>query len=130
MPHTILALMDGSVEAPHFGRLAAHYAVEHDAVLIVAIDPRKEPYAAIAARMAHCVHDCVAAGARTSTMLISLDEHGAALRAVRTHAADAVLVAGEPASPAAPLAAAIASLRQALVPVIALTGSQPATAGA
>ena len=130
MPHTIIALMDGSVETPNFGRLAAAYAVAHDASLIVAIDPRNEAYAVIAARMARCVHECVVAGARTSTMLVSLDDEYAALRAVRTHGADAVVVAAESVE-GATIGRALALLREAQVTVCALsTRSTPAAAGA
>ncbi len=119
MPHTILALMDASVEAPRFGLLAAEYASARDASLIVAIDPGHALYPEVAARMARCVHDCIHRGVRTSTMLVSLQDANAVLRAVRLHGADAVAVLDRPPRECA-LGIAIAVLEADRVPIAVL----------
>jgi hypothetical protein len=85
MNDNVLALVDAANTSDASATAATQLACESNADLILAIDPRNEPFSELAARMSRLVDHAVCKGAHTSTILVDLEEPAGIVRAVRTH---------------------------------------------
>ena len=128
MVNRVIAVLDASECATMPALEAARLATAANADLILAFDPRSLSFAPLSEYMSHCVDQAVRMGARTSTMLVEIEDPTGTVHRIRSHHADLVVVEDD-GSDSSALGKVMAALTEASVPIWRVLPESPALGG-